>query len=267
MYADINGLRMFYEVRGTARAGTVPLVLLHGAMSATGTSFGPLPDLLAQSRQVIAIEQQGHGRTADIDRPLSMSAMVEDTLALLSHLGVDRADVFGYSLGAGIAVHIILALPKLIRRAVLASVVFDPSGLHPQVLQPPPAPPDGASGEDLRRRFQEEYRRLAPDPGNWPSLAAKVASMQLPSLSSATIEAIDTPVLLIIGDNDIVTLEHAVAVYRLLGGGVLGDLDPASASKGMFATRLAILPGTSHIGVTERADTLMTMIPPFLDAQ
>jgi pimeloyl-ACP methyl ester carboxylesterase len=261
VYADINGLRMFYEVRGTAQPGTVPLVLLHGAMSATGTSFGPLPDLLGRGRQVIAIEQQGHGRTADIDRPLSMSAMVEDTLALLTHLGIDRADVFGYSLGAGIAVHILLTAPKLIRRAVLASVVFDPSGLHPQMLEPPRARPDGASGEDLQRRFQEEYRMLAPNPDDWPSLAAKVGSMQLPSLSSATIEAIDTPILLIIGDNDIVMPEHAVAVYRLLGGGVLGDLDP------MPAARLAILPGTSHIGVTERADTLMTMIPPFLDAQ
>lgn len=200
MYADINGLRMYYEVHGTARAGTVPLVLLHGAMSATGTSFGPLPDLLAQSRQVIAIEQQGHGRTADIDRPLSMSAMVEDTMAMLTHLGIDEADVFGYSLGAGIAVHILLAAPKLIRRAVLASVVFDPSGLHPQLLEPPPAGSNGASAEDLRRRFEEEYRRLAPNPDDWPSLAKKLAAMRLPSLSNATIEAIDTPILLIVGD-------------------------------------------------------------------
>lgn len=252
---------MYYEVRGTARAGTVPLVLLHGAMSATGTSFGSLPDLLAQSRQVIAIEQQGHGHTADIDRPLSIPAMVEDTMAMLTHLGIDRADVFGYSLGAGIAVHILLAAPKLIRRAVLASVVFDPSGLHPQLLEPPPAQPDGVSADDLQRRFEEEYRRVAPNPDNWPSLARKLAAMRLPSLSNATIEAIDTPILLIVGDNDMVTPEHAVAVYRLLGGGVLGDLGP------MPFARLAILPGTSHIGVTERADMLMAMIPPFLDGQ
>ncbi len=264
MYADINGLRMFYEVRGTAQAGTVPLVLLHGAMSATGTSFGPVPDLLAQTRQVITIEQQGHGRTADIGRPLSVPVMAEDTLAMLTQLGIDRADFFGYSLGAGIAAHIIVTQAKAVRRAVLASVAFDTSGLHPQLRQPPPEPqptqPGGARSEDLQLRFRDEYRTLAPDPDNWPSLVEKIAAMELPSLPTATIEVIDTPILLIVGDSDIVTPEHAAAVFRLLGGGVLGDLTP------MPATRLAILPGTSHIGITERADMLMTMIPPFLDA-
>jgi pimeloyl-ACP methyl ester carboxylesterase len=259
VYADIHGLRMFYESRGTPRAGTVPLVLLHGAMSATGTSFGPLPDLLARDRQVIAVEQQGHGRTADIDRPLSVSALAEDTLALLTHLGIDQVDLFGYSLGAGIAVHMLTTEPQAVRRAVLASVAFDPDGLHPGMREPPPAQPDGSPGNDLQRRFEEEYRRLAPDPDNWPALGAKLAAMRMPSVSEETIKAIDKPILLIAGDNDIVTAEHAVAVYRLLGGGVLGDLVP------LPATQLAILPGTSHIAMTERADMLLTMIPRFLD--
>jgi pimeloyl-ACP methyl ester carboxylesterase len=170
VYADVNGLKMFYEIRGTSDPAKVPVVLLHGAISATGTSFGTLPDRLAQSRQVITVEQQGHGRTADIDRPMSVQAMADDTLALLANLGIGQADLFGYSLGAGI------------------------------------------------------------------------------------------PILLIIGDSDIVTPEHAVAMFRLLGGGVLGDLAP------MPPTRFAVLPGTSHIGVTGRADMLITMIPPFLDA-
>ena len=103
MYADINGLKMFYEIRGAANPATIPVVLLHGAISATGTSFGPLPDLLAQTRRVITVEQQGHGRTADIDRPLSVQAMAGDTLALLARLGIGQTDLFGYSLGAGIA--------------------------------------------------------------------------------------------------------------------------------------------------------------------
>ena len=101
MYTDINGLKMFYEIHGTLGPAGVPVVLLHGAISATGTSFGPLPVLLAQDRQVIAVEQQGHGRTADIDRPLSVQAMADDTLALLASLGIGQADLFGYSLGAG----------------------------------------------------------------------------------------------------------------------------------------------------------------------
>jgi len=91
VYADINGLKMFYEIRGPSDPAKVPVVLLHGAISATGTSFGPLPDLLAQTRQVIAVEQQGHGRTADIDRPMSVQAMADDTLALLASLGIGQA--------------------------------------------------------------------------------------------------------------------------------------------------------------------------------
>ncbi len=122
MYADINGLKMFYEMLGTSDPVKVPVVLLHGAISATGTSFGPLPDLLAQTRQVIAVEQQGHGRTADIDRPMSVQAMADDTLALLANLGIGQADLFGYSLGAGIALNLITNHPTVVRKAVLASV-------------------------------------------------------------------------------------------------------------------------------------------------
>src|SRR5712672_3714381 len=120
---------MFYEIRGASDPVKVPLVLLHGAISATGTSFGPLPDLLAQTRQVIAVEQQGHGRTADIDRPMSVQAMADDTLALLAHLGIGQADLFGYSLGAGIALNIITNYPAVVRKAVPASVTDAKSAL------------------------------------------------------------------------------------------------------------------------------------------
>src|SRR5580692_8251533 len=137
MYADINGLRMFYEIRGASVPGKVPVVLLHGAISATGTSFGPLPDLLAQTRQVIAVEQQGHGRTADIDRPLTVQAMADDTRALLASLGIERADLFGYSLGADIALNLITSHSAVVRKAVLAPVVYDKSGLHPDMFRTP----------------------------------------------------------------------------------------------------------------------------------
>jgi pimeloyl-ACP methyl ester carboxylesterase len=137
MYADINGLQVFYEIRGTPDPLTVPVVLLHGAISATGTSFGPLPDLLAQTRQVIAVEQQGHGWTADIDRPLSVQAMADDTLALLASPGIGQADLFGYSLGAGIALNIITNHPAVVRQAVLASVTYDKTGLHPDMFGAP----------------------------------------------------------------------------------------------------------------------------------
>jgi pimeloyl-ACP methyl ester carboxylesterase len=261
VYADIHGLKMFYEIRGTSDPGQVPLVLLHGAISATGTSFGPLPDLLAQTRQVIAVEQQGHGRTADIGRPMSVQAMADDTLALLASLGLGQVDLFGYSLGAGIALNIITRHPAVVRRAVLASVTYDKTGFHPHMPGgPEPGHSADAPGHDLQIPFEQEYRALAPDPGHWPALLAKVHAMDLPEITPQAISAIDIPVLLIIGDSDIVTPEHAVAMFRLLGGGVLGDLAP------MPATRFAVLPGTSHTGVTRRADMLMTMIPPFLDA-
>jgi pimeloyl-ACP methyl ester carboxylesterase len=260
VYADINGLKMFYEIRGAADPANVPLVLLHGAISATGTSFGPLPDLLAQTRPVIAVEQQGHGRTADIDRPLSVQAMAADTLALLARLGIGRADLFGYSLGAGIAMNMITSHPGVARKAVLASVAYDKSGLHPEMLSGPQSGESAAPGRDLQIAFEQEYRALAPDPDNWPALLTKVQAMELPEITAQAIAAIDIPILLIIGDSDIVTPEHAVAMFRLLGGGVLGDLAP------MPTSQLAVLPGTSHVGVTGRADMLMTMIPPFLDA-
>ena len=261
MYADINGLRMFYEIGGTAGPAGVPVVLLHGAISAIGTSFGPLPGLLAQTRQVIAVEQQGHGRTADTGRPMSVQAMADDTLALLANLGIGQADLFGYSLGAGIALNILTSHPAVVRKAVLASVTYDKTGLPPEMLSgPEPADPAEAPGRGLQIPFEQEYRALAPDPGHWPALLAKVQAMELPEITPQAISAIDVPILLVIGDSDIVTPEHAVAMFRLLGGGVLGDLAP------MPPTQFAVLPGTSHIGVTGRADMLMTMIPPFLDA-
>src|SRR5258708_15903496 len=154
---------MFYEIRGTADPAKVPLVLLHGAISATGTSFGPLPDLLAQTRQVIAVEQQGHGLTADTGRPLSVQAMADDTLALLAALGISRADLFGYSLGAGIALNIITSHPAVVRKAVLASVTYDKTGLHPEMLGGPESgrAPDAAA-PDLPLPFQQEHRPPAP---------------------------------------------------------------------------------------------------------
>ena len=261
MYADINGLKMFYEILGTSDQVKVPVVLLHGAISATGTSFGPLRDLLAQTRQVIAVEQQGHGRTADIERPMSVQAMADDALALLASLGIRQADLFGYSLGAAIALNIITRHPAVVRKAVLASVSYDKTGLHPEMFGRPESRESAdAPGRDLQIPFEQEYRALAPDPGNWPALLAKVQAMDLPEITPQAIAAINVPILLVIGDSDIVTPEHAVAMFRLLGGGVLGDLAP------MPATQFAVLPGTSHIGVTSRADMLMTMIPPFLDA-
>src|SRR5829696_2463079 len=119
-YASVNGLEMYYEIHGTGD----PLVLLHGAFSAIGTSFGELLPSLAERRQIIAFEMQAHGRTADIDRPLSIEQMADDTAAALQYLGIEVADIFGYSMGGSVALHLAIRHPDVVRKLVLASVTY-----------------------------------------------------------------------------------------------------------------------------------------------
>jgi len=254
-YAPVNGLEMYYEVHGTGR----PLVLLHGGMSGIGTSFGEVLPLLAKSRQVIAVELQGHGRTADIDRPLRFEHLADDTIALLRHLGVESADLFGFSVGAGVAVEVALRAPELVGKLVLASVSYSPEGLHPGLLDGMEMlTPEMMVGTP----FEEEYLRIAPDPEHWPALLEKIKDLdrQFHGWPAEVIGSIAAPVLVVIGDSDIVRPEHAVEIFRLFGGGVMGD-GPA----GMPASQLAVLPGTSHVSLASRADWLSSMIDGFLD--
>ena len=255
-YAPVNGLQMYYEIHGAGQ----PLVLLHGAFSAIGTSFGKLLPSLAQTRQVVAFELQAHGRTADIDRPLSLEQMADDVAAALRHLGIERADLFGYSMGAAVALHAAIRHPEIVRKLVLASVTYDLSGVHPGLM-------DGLGEMKPEMMFgspwHEEYLRIAPQPENFTTLFAKKTAMdrEIRNLPAETIRAIQAPTLLIIGDSDLVRPEHAVEMFRLLGGGVFGDT-PA----GLPDSQLAILPGTSHVTLVDRAELLQAMIPPFLDA-
>jgi pimeloyl-ACP methyl ester carboxylesterase len=255
-YASVNGLNMYYEIHGTGQ----PLVLLHGAFSAIGTSFGKLLPSLAKSRQVIAVELQGHGRTADIDRLLTLEGMADDTAALLQQLGMERADIFGYSMGAGVALHLAIRHPDMPRKLVLASITYNINGFLAGLL-------DGLANMTPDMFFgspwHEEYTRLAPRPEDFARLFAKKTQMdrQLKDLPAETIQAIKAPTLLIIGDSDLVRPEHAVAMFRLLGGGVFGDT-PA----GLPNSQLAVLPGTSHVTVVDRTDWLVSMIDAFLDA-
>jgi pimeloyl-ACP methyl ester carboxylesterase len=253
-YADVHGLKMYYEMLGMGQ----PLVLLHGSLSTIETSFGKLLPFLARSRQVIAIEQQGHGHTADSDRPLSFEQMADDTAALLHQLGVKQADFFGYSMGAGIALQVAIRHPQVVRKQVLASVTYNSSGLYPELL----AAFEHSKPEDLDGSpFQQAYQRVAPVPQAWPQLVAKVNQMdrQVQDWPSEVIGAIKKPTLLIIGDADIVRPEHTVTLFRLLSGGVVGDL------VGLPESQLAVLPGTTHLTLVDRAEWLTSMIAPFLD--
>jgi pimeloyl-ACP methyl ester carboxylesterase len=254
-YAPVNGLEMYYEVHGTGR----PLVLLHGNLSAINVDFGRILPSFAKSRQVVAVEQQAHGHTADIDRPLSIRLWAEDTVALLRHLGIEQADLFGYSSGSAVAMQIAIEHPELVDKLVIASASYRLDGLHPGLLDGiQQLQPEHLAGTP----FQEEYARIAPNPDDWPTLISKIKQMDadLPEWSPEDIQAIKAPTLLIIGDSDIVRPEHAVEMFRLLGGGVVGDI------AGLPRSRLAVLPGTTHITLVHRGDWLSSMVGEFLDA-
>jgi pimeloyl-ACP methyl ester carboxylesterase len=252
-----DGQRIYHEIHGTGR----PLVLLHGAFGTIEACFADLIPALASTRQVIALELQGHGHTPDIDRPLGFPAMAEDTIAVLDELGVEEADFLGYSMGGGVAVHIAIHHPQRVRRLVYAGgACYQPEGYHPELL----ADIGAMTPEDMDGSvWQRSYARVAPDPDAWPTLITKMQHMDL-SFTGWTedeIRSVSAPTLLIVGDSDIVRPEHTVAMFRLLGGGVIGDL------VGLPKSQLAVLPGTTHVGLLARTGWLLSMITAFLDEQ
>jgi pimeloyl-ACP methyl ester carboxylesterase len=255
-YVPVNGLEMYYEIHGSGR----PLVLLHGNLSAIGTSFGKVLPKLSSTRRIIAVEQQGHGHTADIDRPLSIEQWAQDTATLLRHLKIEQTDFFGYSSGGAVALELALRAPTLVRKLVWAGgTSYSRDGLYPELL----AAGEAMKPEDLDgSTFQQEYASIAPHPENWHRLVAKVADLDRTTLgwSREAIQSVKAPTLLIIGDSDIVRPEHVVEMFRLLGGGVVGDL------VGLPRSQLAVLPGTTHVTLVDRAEWLASMITEFLDA-
>ncbi|MDQ1275566.1 MAG: Alpha/beta hydrolase [Euryarchaeota archaeon] len=245
---------MYYEIHGTGS----PLVLLHGSLTTIDTSFGRILPSLAKTRQVIAVEQQGHGRTADIDRPLTYEQMAEDTIELLRQLKIEKADFFGYSMGAAIALQIVIKHPDLVRKLVVVSVSYNNDGLYPEVLEGE----EKLKPEDLDgTEWQKAYARIAPNPEQWHTLIEKEKQLtrEFKGWTPEEIKAIKAPTLIITGDSDIVRPEHVIEIFRLLGGGVAGDLI------GLPRSRLAVLPGTTHVTLVERADWLLSMIGEFLD--
>ncbi|HEX6348212.1 MAG TPA: alpha/beta hydrolase [Candidatus Dormibacteraeota bacterium] len=253
-YVDTNGLSMYYEEAGQGR----PLVLLHGAFSGSQSSFGAYIPELARGRRVISLEMQGHAHTADIDRPLRVATMAQDVVGALAKLGVEQADFLGYSMGGGIALEIAIRHPQLVRKAVVASAGYNPGSFHPGLLEGmSQLKPEYLVGSP----WHDEYARTAPDPEHFPVLVEKIIDLNqnLPELTQAEVSSIQAPVLLVSGDSDVV-LEHMVQFFRLLGGGVFGDT-PA----GLPRCQLAVLPGTSHTMMVDRADMLLPILRRFLD--
>lgn len=257
-YAEVNGLNLYYEVLGEGD----PLILLHGGLGAT-SMFGEVTTLLANGRQVIAVDLQAHGHTADIDRPLSYEAMADDIAALIKELGFERADVMGYSLGGGVALRTAIQHPEVVRKLVLVSTPFARDGWFPEVLAGM-----GQMSTESAMMMQETpmyglYASIAPRPEDWPVLVGKVGDLLRQDYDwSEDVSKMTTPTLLVAGDADQVRTSHTVAFFELLGG---GQRDGGWDGSGMSNARLAILPGVTHYTIF-MLPALTEVVKPFLNS-
>jgi pimeloyl-ACP methyl ester carboxylesterase len=242
-YASVNSLQLYYEIRGRGR----PLVLLHGGLLTIDLNFGPLLGPLAASRQVIAVELQGHGRTGDTGRPMTIEALAGDVVALLDHLGIAEADLFGFSLGGLVACAVALGAPARVGKLIVASAdAHRPPGRESAPLDEGLLP----TAADFQE-WRDAYEAVAPDPAHFDEFAAKTSAM-VHEFAGWTDElrSLQMPTLLIFGDRDFTPLPHVVELFELLPD-----------------AQLAVLPGTTHVGVTRRPSEVLTLITPFLDAR
>jgi pimeloyl-ACP methyl ester carboxylesterase len=252
-YAPVNGLNLYYEIHGTGE----PLILLHGGVVGIAM-FGPNLDALSQKHKVIAVELQGHGRTADIDRPLSYEAMAEDIAALMKYLGIERADVMGYSLGGGVALQTAIRHPASVRKLVVVSATFKRDGWYPEILAAM-AQMGPAAGEQMK---QSPLYRLYPSV-NWAVLFTKLGDLLRKDYDwSKEVAAIKSPTMIVFADADAVRPAHAIEFFGLLGG---GQKDAGLDGSGRPANQLAILPGLTHYNISSNP-ALATVVSPFLDA-
>ncbi|WP_229374914.1 alpha/beta fold hydrolase [Fibrella rubiginis] len=253
-YADVNGLKLYYEVYGSGK----PIVLIHGSFMTIPLNWSPFIPLLAKDRKVIVAEMQGHGRTSDIPRALSYESMADDVAGLLRHLKIDSTDLLGYSMGGGVAFQFAVRHPKQLRRLVILSGAYAHDGWWPDAEAGfATATADQFKGTAIKK----QYDSLGNDPAHFPEFVKKVISIDLkPYDWSKEVKKITAPLFMAIGDVDGVRYEHALELFRARGGGKMGDLH------GLPKSRLAIIPGTTHIGMTKRADWLVPMITDFLDS-
>ena len=253
-YAPVNGLRMYYELHG---AGGVPLLLLHGGLFNIDLQFGQLLPGLAATRQVIATDFQGHGRTGDIDRPLTSADLASDVVGLLRHLDIALADVFGFSVGGAVALHLAITQPQLVRKLIVSSASFHPDGDRPE---------NKAAVGQLKVEMiagtpmEQEYRAKSPNPDKLQELLDKLGQYDagFTGWADADIQGIAAPTLLTVGDCDAVRLEHMVRFLKLRGGDVNGDF------VGVPASQLAVFPGTTHFFGLAKTELVLAAVLSFL---
>ena len=241
-YVPVNGLQLYYETRGT---GT-PLVLLHGGLLTIDLNFGPMLEPLAATRQVIAVELQGHGHTADTGRPMTIEALASDVVALLDHLEIETADFFGFSLGGLVAYAIAVTAPARVGKLIVASAdAHRPPGRESAPLDDDrlPTPAD-------YQEMRDAYSAVAPDPAHFEEFAAKTAAAvhEVPAWTDE-LRSLRAPTLLIFGDRDFSPLNDVVELFELLPN-----------------AQLAVLPGTTHVGVMRRPADVLALITSFLDS-
>jgi pimeloyl-ACP methyl ester carboxylesterase len=255
-YAPINGLKMYYEIHGSGE----PLVLLHGAFMAITDEWVDWANELAKTHKVIAVEMQGHGRTADIDRDMSYDNLSDDVAALLDYLKIPSADIVGYSLGGGVALDTAIRHPEKVRKVVSISAsirhdswVFDPNGFWStftwEMMKGTPA--------------EVGYKKLNPNPNGFPKFFdhLKATAMRPYDFGADKLKASKAPMFFIHGDADGIRLEHIAEMYRLKGGDIHGDTQPHPES------RLAIIPNTTHVTLLNRMSIIVPMINDFLGAK
>ena len=256
-YAPANGLKLYYEVYGKGE----PLVLLHGGFG-TITMFGPVLEALAAKRQVIAVELQGHGHTADIDRPITLEAMGDDVAALLKYLKIEKADIMGYSLGAGTALQTTIRHPEVVRKLVVVSFPHKRSGWFAEVINQ--AGSMGPASAEMMKQtpMYQAYISTAPKPEDWVKLNTKLGKLLQTDYDwTAGIKAIKSSTLIVVGDADAIHLSSAVEFFGLLGG---GQKDGNWDGSGRSNSSLAILPGQTHYQIFI-APALANTVLPFLD--
>lgn len=252
---EVNGMQMYYEVSGEGD----PLIVLHGAYMNIKTMGAIIPKL-AETHKVYALEFQGHGRTTDIDRPITYPNLADDVAAFMDAVGLEKADVFGYSMGSAAGLQLAIRHPQKVNRLVAASVAYDVRGWQPEFIE---FIPKMTVEMFLEMPFAEDFKQLAADREGFPALVEKLIQLEKePMAWEEDVKAVKIPVLIIAGDADVATLEHSVALFRLLGGGVMGDM-----GKPLPASRLAVMPATSHTAVITQADLLYAFIEPFLKGE
>jgi pimeloyl-ACP methyl ester carboxylesterase len=255
-YALVNGLKMYYEVHGSGD----PVVLLHGLFMTITNNWTQWIGELSKTRKVIAIEMQGHGRTADTPRDITYENLADDVAALFKELDIPQADLIGYSMGGTVAMHCAIRHPDKVRKVVVISSVFRRDGMVKEALDMfPKLTADAFKGSPI----EVEYKKLSPTPDDFPKFVKRLlaAASSEHDLGADKLKATTAPMFFIHGDADGIRLEHVAEMFRLKGGEIHGDMKPRSSS------RLAILPNTTHVTLMQRMPVIVPMVNDFLDAK